>query len=396
MDLDLKTICLEALNDLKAQNILVLDIRDISGFADWLVIGTASSSRNAKAIANKLIESINTSLALHLVEIARELGRDALVGRLLDHAGKVASNSEDQGWCQFELMKHQGVDKDQMIGLGVASEKEGLPGLAAGIFHHVSLLTLGSDDAGIFANRSMRLREEAGDLEGMIYGHALLAHIAKTEEDFEKNLFKKIKDLKNVHLNFYEKNLYESLIFNLKQKKLIISSDFDNQTSEIYVVCLGTKFVKNKIDNKDLLKLAQQIGKKIKEKDLIILRGTVQLGATRNIFLKGLKKSTKWLKNERLEILNKKKEIIRGFKKLHNWKLKSCGAYFAYIEHPFSECASVICKKLLSNQAILSLPETMFTPKSTESIKKHIRIAFANINKSEINELFKRLKDFEY
>ena len=58
MDLDLKTICIEALNDLKAQDIIVLDIRDISGFADWLVIGTASSSRNAKAIANKLIESI--------------------------------------------------------------------------------------------------------------------------------------------------------------------------------------------------------------------------------------------------------------------------------------------------------------------------------------------------
>ena len=90
-----------------------------------------------------------------------------------------------------------------------------------------------------------------------------------------------------------KKNLYESLIFNLKQKKLLISSDFNNETSEIYVVCLGTKFVKNKIDNRDLLKLAQQIGKKIKEKDLIILRGTVQLGATRNIFLKGLKKSTK-------------------------------------------------------------------------------------------------------
>ena len=58
MDLDLKTICHEVLNDLKAQDILVLDIRDISGFADWLVIATASSSRNAKAIANKLIECI--------------------------------------------------------------------------------------------------------------------------------------------------------------------------------------------------------------------------------------------------------------------------------------------------------------------------------------------------
>ena len=57
---DLKTICCEALDDLKAQNILVLDIRDISGFADWFIIATASSSRNAKAISNKLIESIKS------------------------------------------------------------------------------------------------------------------------------------------------------------------------------------------------------------------------------------------------------------------------------------------------------------------------------------------------
>ena len=47
---DLKSICYEALDDLKAQNILVLDIREISGFADWFIIATASSSRNAKAI----------------------------------------------------------------------------------------------------------------------------------------------------------------------------------------------------------------------------------------------------------------------------------------------------------------------------------------------------------
>ena len=55
---DLKTICCEALDDLKAQNILALDIRDISSFADWFIIATASSSRNAKAISNRLIESI--------------------------------------------------------------------------------------------------------------------------------------------------------------------------------------------------------------------------------------------------------------------------------------------------------------------------------------------------
>ena len=133
------------------------------------------------------LESVNTSLALHLVELARDLGRDALVARLLDHAAKVSLNPEDQGWCQFELLKHNGASKDELIGLGMVSENEGLPGLAAGIFHHVSLISLGSEDAGIFANRSMRLREQAEDLEGMIYGHALIAHIAKEDGEFEKS-----------------------------------------------------------------------------------------------------------------------------------------------------------------------------------------------------------------
>ena len=61
MDSDLKKICIEALNELKAQNVLILDVRDISDFADWLFIATASSARNAKAMADKLIESIKVN-----------------------------------------------------------------------------------------------------------------------------------------------------------------------------------------------------------------------------------------------------------------------------------------------------------------------------------------------
>ena len=45
---DLKTICCEALDDLKAQNILVLDIREISGFADWFIIATPEISLISK------------------------------------------------------------------------------------------------------------------------------------------------------------------------------------------------------------------------------------------------------------------------------------------------------------------------------------------------------------
>jgi|TARA_B110000483_G_C17874781_1_gene419409 ribosome-associated protein len=43
---------------MKAKDILPLDIRGISGFADWFIIATASSSRNAKAISNKIIETV--------------------------------------------------------------------------------------------------------------------------------------------------------------------------------------------------------------------------------------------------------------------------------------------------------------------------------------------------
>ena len=55
---ELKLICLDALNDMKAKDILSLDIRDISSFADWFIIATASSSRNAKAISNKIIQEV--------------------------------------------------------------------------------------------------------------------------------------------------------------------------------------------------------------------------------------------------------------------------------------------------------------------------------------------------
>ena len=87
MNPNLKTICIESLNELKAQNIIVLDIQDISGFADWLVIATASSSRNAKAIANKLIESIK----LHQQNLGGIEGEDDAEWILVD-CGDVVVN----------------------------------------------------------------------------------------------------------------------------------------------------------------------------------------------------------------------------------------------------------------------------------------------------------------
>ena len=92
----LKTICCEALDDLKAHNILVLDIRDISAFADWFIIATASSSRNAKAISNKLIESIK----LHQQHLLGIEGQDDSEWILVD-CGDVVVNIMQQEAREF-------------------------------------------------------------------------------------------------------------------------------------------------------------------------------------------------------------------------------------------------------------------------------------------------------
>jgi aspartate/methionine/tyrosine aminotransferase len=118
-----------------------------------------------------------------------------------------------------------------------------------------------------------------------------------------------------------------------------------------------------------------------------------QIGA-----LYGLQNLSDWLARERLEILSRKNAMEVGFMDLTNWKLKGCGAYFAYVEYPFDVPSDTLCKQLLSSKAILTLPEMMFTPKNTDNSdnfeKRHIRIAFANINAVEIKEMFERLKYF--
>ena len=121
-----------------------------------------------------------------------------------------------------------------------------------------------------------------------------------------------------------------------------------------------------------------------------------QLGQVGALF--GLQNLEDWLAQERLEILNRKSAMQAGFKTLNDWKLKGCGAYFSYVESPFEVSSDIVCKQLLSNQAILALPETMFTPsnlnKNLDNPKKHLRLAFANINIVEIKEMFQRLENF--
>ena len=61
---ELKKMVIEALDDLKAEDVVVLDVKDKTTVTDWLVVATGSSSRHTKSIANNVV--IEAKKAGHL------------------------------------------------------------------------------------------------------------------------------------------------------------------------------------------------------------------------------------------------------------------------------------------------------------------------------------------
>ncbi|GAB1363173.1 aminotransferase [Rhodobacter sp.] len=114
-----------------------------------------------------------------------------------------------------------------------------------------------------------------------------------------------------------------------------------------------------------------------------------QIGA-----LWGMRNLTQWVAGERDEILARRRAMTTGFHALEGWTLLGCGAYFAYVEHPFDMASDALCKRLVDDCAILMLPGTMFQPENSAAGKRQIRIAFANVDAAGIDEMFRRLKAF--
>ncbi len=109
-----------------------------------------------------------------------------------------------------------------------------------------------------------------------------------------------------------------------------------------------------------------------------------QIGA-----LWGMRNLSQWLAGERAEILTRRAAMITGFHALPDWKLLGCGAYFAYVEHPYHMASDVLCKRLVTEAGVLMLPGTMFMPEGQG--RSQIRIAFANVDTTGIAEVFRRL-----
>lgn len=98
-----------------------------------------------------------------------------------------------------------------------------------------------------------------------------------------------------------------------------------------------------------------------------------------------------WLAGERAEILARRDAMARMMAALPGWRLKGCGAYFGWAEHPFAESAADLAPRLVREAGVLLLPGTMFMPADDPAAPRHVRIAFANVDRAGIAELGRRL-----
>ena len=108
----------------------------------------------------------------------------------------------------------------------------------------------------------------------------------------------------------------------------------------------------------------------------------------------GMQNLGQWLAGERAEILDRRSAIVDGFSRLagKGWELLGCGAYFAYVAHPFDMPADRLAQKLVRRAGVLLLPGTMFMPPELPAGQRQLRIAFANIDRAGVGALFDRLE----
>jgi len=115
-----------------------------------------------------------------------------------------------------------------------------------------------------------------------------------------------------------------------------------------------------------------------------------QIGA-----LWGMRHLGDWLAGERLEILNRRAAMAAAFQRLPDWHLLGCGAYFAYVRHPFAEPSDIVAQRLVREAGLLTLPGTMFGPTREEGgggqAETTLRLAFANADAAGLAELGNRL-----
>lgn len=103
----------------------------------------------------------------------------------------------------------------------------------------------------------------------------------------------------------------------------------------------------------------------------------------------GLQHSGDWRRANTRLMRERRAALIAALKRNDlGYELVSCGAYFAYLRHPFrSRSATEVAQRLAAEENMLCLPGSMFGPEQED----FLRVAFANVEAEVMPEIAARL-----
>lgn len=95
-----------------------------------------------------------------------------------------------------------------------------------------------------------------------------------------------------------------------------------------------------------------------------------------------------WIANNAITIAERSEIFQQIMGQFPDWKIRSTGAYFAYVQHPYAERSSIeVAKSLAQEYGLRTLPGSFFG----QHQERYLRIAFANVSSDVIEQLAERL-----
>lgn len=145
-------------------------------------------------------------------------------------------------------------------------------------------------------------------------GLPLMVHILKKKKiicgyDYSK---KKISNIKKNKISFFEPGLDSLLKSYFDEKKINLLNNLSKSKSNVYIICIGQDIKNNKIYSKNLISCLKTIARKIYKENLIIIRGTTQVGFCRKIAKPILEKYSKLKIGKDFYLSHMPERIVEG------------------------------------------------------------------------------------
>jgi len=112
-NIDLKSIILDTLNSNKALEIILIDLKNKSSMADYMIIASGTSSRHIQALSEQVLEKLKANG----VKNSRIEGKESLDWKLVDGIDLIVHifNPEKRKFYELEKIWSELIPKEKVV-----------------------------------------------------------------------------------------------------------------------------------------------------------------------------------------------------------------------------------------------------------------------------------------